>query len=99
MVCLRSISVDTLHKGNTDDDDDNNNSRRRHHHHHHHHRRRRHHHHHYHHHYHHYHQQQQKPLVGFDFFEIFVPIFPGFASPPLRNASTCHIFCHTVQPS
>jgi hypothetical protein len=22
MVCLRNISVDTLHKGNTDDDDD-----------------------------------------------------------------------------
>ena len=28
MVCLRNISVDTLHKGDTedDDDDDNNNS-------------------------------------------------------------------------
>jgi hypothetical protein len=28
MVCLRSISVDTLHKGDTedDDDDDNNNN-------------------------------------------------------------------------
>jgi hypothetical protein len=25
MVCLRDISVDTLHKGDTDDDDDNNN--------------------------------------------------------------------------
>jgi hypothetical protein len=25
MVCLRNISVDTLHKGDTDDDDDNNN--------------------------------------------------------------------------
>jgi hypothetical protein len=24
MVCLRNISVDTLHKGDTDDDDDNN---------------------------------------------------------------------------
>jgi hypothetical protein len=23
MVCLRNISVDTLHKGDTDDDDDN----------------------------------------------------------------------------
>jgi len=28
MVCIRNISVDTLHKGNTkdDDDDDNNNN-------------------------------------------------------------------------
>jgi hypothetical protein len=26
MVCLRNISVDTLHKGDTDDDDDNNNN-------------------------------------------------------------------------
>jgi len=26
MVCLSNISVDTLHKGNTDDDDDNNNN-------------------------------------------------------------------------
>jgi hypothetical protein len=25
MVCLRNISVDTLHKGDTDDDDDNDN--------------------------------------------------------------------------
>jgi hypothetical protein len=25
MVCLRNISVDTLHKGDTDDDDNNNN--------------------------------------------------------------------------
>jgi hypothetical protein len=24
MVCLRNISVDTLHKGDTEDDDDNN---------------------------------------------------------------------------
>jgi len=24
MVCLRNISVDTLHKGDTDDDDDDN---------------------------------------------------------------------------
>jgi hypothetical protein len=24
MVCLRNISVDTLHKGDTDDDDNNN---------------------------------------------------------------------------
>jgi hypothetical protein len=24
MVCLKNISVDTLHKGNTDDDDDDN---------------------------------------------------------------------------
>jgi hypothetical protein len=26
MVCLRNISVDTLHKGDTDDDDNNNNN-------------------------------------------------------------------------
>jgi len=26
MVCLRSISVDTLHKGDTEDDDDDNNN-------------------------------------------------------------------------
>jgi hypothetical protein len=26
MVCLRNISVDTLHKGDTEDDDDNNNN-------------------------------------------------------------------------
>ena len=26
MVCLRNISVDTLHKGDTEDDDDNNSS-------------------------------------------------------------------------
>jgi len=26
MVCLRSISVDTLHKGDTDDDDDDANN-------------------------------------------------------------------------
>jgi len=26
MVCLRNISVDTLHKGDTKDDDDNNNN-------------------------------------------------------------------------
>jgi hypothetical protein len=26
MVCLRNISVDTLHKGDTDDDDDGNNN-------------------------------------------------------------------------
>jgi hypothetical protein len=26
MVCLRNISVDTLHKGDTDDDDNNNNT-------------------------------------------------------------------------
>jgi hypothetical protein len=26
MVCLRNISVDTLHKGDTDDDDDDNNN-------------------------------------------------------------------------
>jgi hypothetical protein len=26
MVCLRNISVDTLHKGKTEDDDDNNNN-------------------------------------------------------------------------
>jgi hypothetical protein len=89
MVCLKNISVDTLHKGNTDDDDDdddddndnnnnNNNSRR----------------------YHHHHHQQQKPLVGFDFFDIFVSIFSGFdPPPPLPNASTCHIFCHKFQPS
>ena len=38
MVCVRNISVNTLHKGNDDDDDDDD------HHHHHHHRRRRHHH-------------------------------------------------------
>jgi len=25
MVCLRNMSVDTLHKGDTEDDDDNNN--------------------------------------------------------------------------
>jgi hypothetical protein len=27
MVCLRNISVDTLHKGDTEDDDDDNNER------------------------------------------------------------------------
>ena len=26
MVCLRNISVDTLHKGDTEDDDDDNNN-------------------------------------------------------------------------
>jgi hypothetical protein len=26
MVCLRNISVDTLHKGDTDDDDDDDNN-------------------------------------------------------------------------
>jgi len=26
MVCLRNISVDTLHKGDTDDDNDDNNN-------------------------------------------------------------------------
>jgi len=26
MVCLRNISVDTLHKGDTEDDDDGNNN-------------------------------------------------------------------------
>jgi hypothetical protein len=26
MVCLRNISVDTLHKGDTNDDDDDNNN-------------------------------------------------------------------------
>jgi hypothetical protein len=26
MVCLRNISVDTLHKGHTEDDDDDNNN-------------------------------------------------------------------------
>jgi hypothetical protein len=26
MVCLRNVSVDTLHKGDDDDDDDNNNN-------------------------------------------------------------------------
>jgi hypothetical protein len=26
MVCLRNISVDTLHKGDTEDDDNNNNN-------------------------------------------------------------------------
>jgi hypothetical protein len=26
MVCLRNISVDTLHKGETEDDDNNNNN-------------------------------------------------------------------------
>jgi hypothetical protein len=26
MFCLRNISVDTLHKGDTEDDDDNNNN-------------------------------------------------------------------------
>jgi hypothetical protein len=26
MICLRNISVDTLHRGDTDDDDDNNNN-------------------------------------------------------------------------
>jgi hypothetical protein len=26
MVCLRNISVDTLHKGETEDDDDDNNN-------------------------------------------------------------------------
>jgi hypothetical protein len=26
MVCLRNISVDTLHKGDIDDDDDDNNN-------------------------------------------------------------------------
>jgi hypothetical protein len=26
MVCLRNISLDTLHKGDTDDDDDNDNN-------------------------------------------------------------------------
>jgi hypothetical protein len=26
MVCLRNISVDTLHKGDTDDDDNDNNN-------------------------------------------------------------------------
>jgi len=26
MACLRNISVDTLHKGDTEDDDDNNNN-------------------------------------------------------------------------
>jgi len=26
MVCLRNISVDTLHKGDTDDDDNNDNN-------------------------------------------------------------------------
>jgi hypothetical protein len=26
MVCLRNISVDTLHKGDIEDDDDNNNN-------------------------------------------------------------------------
>jgi hypothetical protein len=26
MVCLRNISVDTLHKGDTDDDDNGNNN-------------------------------------------------------------------------
>jgi hypothetical protein len=26
MVCLRNISVDTLHKGDTDDDDEDNNN-------------------------------------------------------------------------
>jgi len=26
MVCLKNISVDTLHKGDTDDDDDDNNN-------------------------------------------------------------------------
>jgi len=26
MVCLRNISVDTLHKGDTEEDDDNNNN-------------------------------------------------------------------------
>jgi hypothetical protein len=26
MVCLRNMSVDTLHKGDTDDDDDDNNN-------------------------------------------------------------------------
>jgi hypothetical protein len=27
MVCLRNISVDTLHKGDTDDDDDDDNKK------------------------------------------------------------------------
>jgi hypothetical protein len=26
MVCLRNISIDTLHKGETEDDDDNDNN-------------------------------------------------------------------------
>jgi hypothetical protein len=31
MVCLRNISVDTLHKGDTDDDDDDDNNNDYHH--------------------------------------------------------------------